>query len=98
MKSVNDTLVFNFRGELVPIRLLSDFLGYPKNPKYEENKFLLILNDGENKIGVIVDEVQGQQNVLLKQLGNLIETAPFVIGCTILSNSKLVLILKPLNH
>ena len=96
IKNINDTLVFNFRGELVPTRLLSDFLGYPKNPKYEENKFLLILNDGENKIGVIVDEVQGQQNVLLKQLGNLIETAPFVIGCTILSNSKLVLILNVL--
>ena len=96
IKNINDTLVFNFRGELVPTRLLSDFLGYPKNPKYEENKFLLILNDGENKIGVIVDEVKGQQNVLLKQLGNLIETAPFVIGCTILSNSKLVLILNVL--
>ena len=96
IQNINDTLVFNFRGELVPTRLLSDFLGYPKNPKYEENKFLLILNDGENKIGVIVDEVQGQQSVLLKQLGNLIETAPFVIGCTILSNSKLVLILNVL--
>ena len=96
IQNINDTLVFNFRGELVPTRLLSDFLGYPKNPKFEENKFLLILNDGENKIGVIVDEVQGQQNVLLKQLGNLIEIAPFVIGCTILSNSKLVLILNVL--
>ncbi len=96
IQNINDTLVFNFRGELVPTRLLSDFLGYPKNPKFEENKFLLILNDGENKIGVIVDEVQGQQNVLLKQIGNLIETAPFVIGCTILSNSKLVLILNVL--
>ena len=96
IKNINDTLVFNFRGELVPTRLLSDFLGYPKNPKFEENKFLLILNDGENKIGVIVDEVQGQQNVLLKQPGSLIETAPFVIGCTILSNSKLVLILNVL--
>ena len=33
---------------------------------------------------------------MLKQLGSLIETAPFVIGCTILSNSKLVLILNVL--
>ena len=96
IKNINDTFVFNFRGELVQTRLLSDFLGYPKNPKYEKNKFLLILNDGENKIGVIVDEVQGQQSVLLKQIGDLIETAPFVIGCTILSNSKLVLILNVL--
>ena len=93
---VNDTLVYNFRSELVPVNFLSDFLEYPKNTQSEGENFLLILNDGESKIGVIVDEVLGQQSVLLKQLGSLIEKAPFVIGCTILSNSKLVLILNVL--
>ena len=96
IKRINDTLVYNFRSELVPVNYLSDFLGYPKNPNQTGDNFLLILNDGENKIGVIVDAVLGQQNVLLKQLGTLIEAAPFVIGCTILSNSKLVLILNVL--
>ena len=91
---VNETLVYNFRSELVAVNYLSDFLGYPKRIDENGENFLLILNDGENKIGVIVDSVLGQQNVLLKQLGRLIETAPFVIGCTILSNSKLVLILN----
>tara|TARA_B100001093_G_scaffold24738_1_gene21877 strand:+ start:3869 stop:6829 length:2961 start_codon:yes stop_codon:yes gene_type:complete len=96
IKRINETLVYNFRSELVPVNYLSDFLDYPKNPKQTGDNFLLILNDGETKIGVIVDAVLGQQNVLLKQLGSLIETAPFVIGCTILSNSKLVLILNVL--
>ena len=96
IKKINETLVYNFRSELVPVNYLSDFLDYPKNPNQTGDNFLLILNDGENKIGVIVDAVLGQQNVLLKQLGSLIETAPFVIGCTILSNSKLVLILNVL--
>ena len=96
IKRINETLVYNFRSELVPVNYLSDFLDYPKNPNQTGDNFLLILNDGENKIGVIVDAVLGQQNVLLKQLGSLIETAPFVIGCTILSNSKLVLILNVL--
>ena len=96
IKRINDTLVYNFRSELVPVNYLSDFLDYPKNPNQTGNNFLLILNDGESKIGVVVDAVLGQQNVLLKQLGSLIETAPFVIGCTILSNSKLVLILNVL--
>ena len=91
---VNETLVYNFRSELVAVNYLSDFLGYPKRIDETGENLLLILNDGENKIGVIVDSVLGQQNVLLKQLGSLIETAPFVIGCTILSNSKLVLILN----
>lgn len=96
VKKVNDTLVYNFRSELVPVNFLSDFLEYPKNAQSTGENFLLILNDGEKKIGVIVDEVMGQQSVLLKQLGSLIEKAPFVIGCTILSNSKLVLILNVL--
>lgn len=96
IKRINETLVYNFRSELVPVNYLSDFLDYPKNPNQTGDNFLLILNDSENKIGVIVDAVLGQQNVLLKQLGSLIETAPFVIGCTILSNSKLVLILNVL--
>ena len=94
VKRINDTLVYNFRSELIPINYLSDFLGYGKNPKPRSENFLLILNDGEKKIGIIVDEVLGQQNVLLKQLGSLIDVAPFVIGCTILSTSNLVLILN----
>ena len=96
IKRINDTLVYNFRSELVPVNYLSDFLDYPKNSNQTGDNFLLILNDGESKIGVVVDAVLGQQNVLLKQLGSLIATAPFVIGCTILSNSKLVLILNVL--
>lgn len=94
--NINNTLVYNFRGDLVPVNFLSDFLNFPKNKQSNGEKFLLILNDGESKLGILVDEVRGQQNVLLKKLGSLIEKAPFVIGCTILSNSKLVLILNVL--
>ena len=87
---------FDFRGQLIKVVSLSDILDFRKRQTLLENQFLVILNDGENKIGVIVDEVKGQQNVLLKQTGNLIVKAPFVMGCTILSNSKLVLILNVL--
>ena len=96
VKKVNETLVYNFRGELVTVNYLSDFLEYPKKSVQEKENFLIVLNDGESKIGVLVDQVLGQQSVLLKQLGTLIEVAPYVIGCTILSNSKLVLILNVL--
>ena len=96
VKEMSETLVYDFRGELVTVNYLSDFLGYPKKTSQNKEEFLLILNDGERKIGLVVDQVMGQQNVLLKQLGNLVEVVPFVIGCTILSNSKLVLILNVL--
>ena len=40
------------------------------------------------------DEVLGRQEVLIKNLGRLIKKAPYVMGCTILSDSRLVLILN----
>jgi CheY-like chemotaxis protein len=38
--------------------------------------------------------VLGRQEVLIKNLGSLIKKVPFVMGCTILSDSRLVLILN----
>ena len=91
-----NTTAYNFRGELINVKFLSDFLEFPKSPNLRAQHYLVVLNDGEDKIGIIVDDVKGQQNVLLKQTGSLIAKIPYVMGCTILSSSKLVLILNVL--
>jgi two-component system chemotaxis sensor kinase CheA len=49
IKRINETLVYNFRSELVPVNYLSDFLDYPKNTNQTGDNFLLILNDGALK-------------------------------------------------
>jgi CheY-like chemotaxis protein len=46
-------------------------------------------------VGIVVETIVGRQEVLIKNLGGLIKKVPFVIGCTILSDSRLVLILNP---
>jgi chemotaxis protein histidine kinase CheA len=55
---------------------------------------MVILSEGEKKIGVLVDRMLGRQEVLIKNLGTMIKKVPFVMGCTILSDSRLVLILN----
>jgi two-component system chemotaxis sensor kinase CheA len=82
--------------EFINVKFLSDLLEFPKSPNLRAQHYLVVLNDGEDKIGIIVDDVKGQQNVLLKQTGSLIAKIPYVMGCTILSSSKLVLILNVL--
>jgi chemotaxis protein histidine kinase CheA len=37
---------------------------------------LVVLSDGEQQIGVLVDAVLGHQDVLIKQLGALVKKAP----------------------
>ena len=48
IQNINDTLVFNFRGELVPTRLLSIFYPRTQNMKKINSS---ILNDGKIKLG-----------------------------------------------
>ena len=54
----------------------------------------MVLSEGEKKIGVLVDAIMGKQVVLIKSLGRLIKRAPYVMGCTILSDSRLILVLN----
>ena len=45
-------------------------------------------------MGIIVDEIHGQQDVLIKQFGSLLSKIDYMMGCTILSDSSLVLIVN----
>jgi two-component system chemotaxis sensor kinase CheA len=86
--------VYNHRGQTLPVTTLSNILDFPPSAFADEKVLLVILAEGEKKIGVLVDRVLDRQEVLIKNLGSLVKKAPFVMGCTILSDSRLVLILN----
>jgi two-component system chemotaxis sensor kinase CheA len=94
IRRVSDNTIFNYRGTTLPVTTLSGLLEFPPSRFAEDEAPLVILSEGEKKVGVLVDAVLGRQEVLIKNLGSLIKRAPFVMGCTILSDSRLVLILN----
>jgi two-component system chemotaxis sensor kinase CheA len=94
IRRVSENTIFNHRGTTLPVTTLSNILEFPPSLFTEREVSLVILSEGDKKVGVLVDEVLGRQEVLIKNLGRLIKKAPFVMGCTILSDSRLVLILN----
>jgi two-component system chemotaxis sensor kinase CheA len=94
IRRVSANTIFNHRGTTLPVTTLSNILDFPPSLFTEREVALVILSEGDKKVGVLVDEVLGRQEVLIKNLGRLIKKAPFVMGCTILSDSRLVLILN----
>src|SRR5262249_17688335 len=94
LRRVSDNTLYNHRGTTLPVTTLSNILEFPPSLFAERELSLVILEEGEKKVGVLVDAVLGRQEVLIKNLGRLIKRAPFVMGCTILSDSRLVLILN----
>jgi len=94
LKRVGEGLVFHYRGHSINVTSLSQMLSFPSSTFDRETTPMIVLTDGERQIGILVDEVKGRRDVLIKQFGSLISRIKFMMGCTILSDSSLVLILN----
>ena len=93
-RSVSGAMVMNFRGKTLPISALSAIMGFPSSAFFEEEISVVVISDGEREIGLMVDKLMGRHDVLIKQFGRLVSKLPFLMGCTILSDSRLVSVLN----
>ncbi len=92
---IDNRLIFNYKGQTITIASLSVILDFPQSKFKSEKISMVILNENNKLIGILVDSVLGRQEILIKNLGRFLTKVPFVMGCTILRDSRLVLILDP---
>jgi chemosensory pili system protein ChpA (sensor histidine kinase/response regulator) len=85
-----------WRGEQVPLYYLSELLGDSKaSPVTQQYSPLLILKSGENRVAVHVDDVLGNREVVVKNVGPQLARMAGVAGATVLGSGDIVLILDP---
>ncbi len=58
-----------------------------------ENKFVIIINIGEKNIAVAVDDLYGEEEIVIKPLGEMLKDVEGIAGATITGDGKVVLIL-----
>lgn len=63
------------------------------NGHSQERSFVVVIGLAEKKIGVIVDELLGQQEIVIKPLGRYLVNIPGFAGATTLGDGRIVLIL-----
>ncbi|MBI4411217.1 MAG: glutamine-hydrolyzing carbamoyl-phosphate synthase small subunit, partial [Deltaproteobacteria bacterium] len=86
--------VFNLRGEAVSLVRLADMLGL-KSMAWttgEESK-VVVVNVGQDKVGLQVDVLMDMREVVIKTLGTVLKHVKFATGTTIMGDGSLVLIL-----
>lgn len=93
-KQVGKQVVYHLRDHVLPVVHLASILDINHSFYLPESIPLVILGEGSHRIGVIVDKLLGRHEIVIKNLGSLLHKAPFIMGCTILSDNKLVLILN----
>lgn len=85
--------VIDFRGKIVPLVHLKEIFDVPVACDDEEAYHsVVIVRKGEKMAGLVVDSFIGQQEVVLKALGNYLNSVFAISGATILGDGQVALI------
>lgn len=95
INNVQKQEVVLYRGNVLPIIRLDKILDSKKNNtgSNREDITLVVVNNGEKQIGLVVDSLIGQQEIVIKSLGKLLSNIRLIAGATILGNGQVALIL-----
>ena len=91
--NANGRHVANVRGEIIPyIRLREHFNITTERPEREQ---IMIAETEDGRCGFVVDEVLGDHQTVIKNLGQFYRHVQFISGATILGDGTVALILDP---
>lgn len=85
--------VIDFRGKVVPLVFLKEIFEVPVVNEEDGLYSVVIVRKGEKMAGLVVDSFIGQQEIVLKSLGNYLNSAFAISGATILGNGQVALII-----
>lgn len=93
LKYVEAQEVIHLRGKVIPLVRLDKILDIP--PKEEPDSLtVIIVQKGDSLAGLVVDNLMGQQEIVIKSLGKYINNNNKIIsGATILGDGEVALIL-----
>ncbi len=92
IKTVRNKEVIVLRGEIIPIIRMEETLQVP-HVKDSDEIFVVVVHAGEAKAGIVVDNLIGQQEIVIKTLGNLFAGLKMFSGATVLGDGRVALIL-----
>lgn len=95
IKKVQGKDVVNLRGTIIPIVYLNQVLDCEKSIEEgdTEEHLVVIVKKGERFAGIVVDQLLGQQEIVIKSIGKYIKCPKLISGATILGNGEVALIL-----
>lgn len=93
IKKVQKNEVILLRGNVIPLVRLNHILNIKDQKEDIQDLTLVIVKKGERDIGLVVDDLIGQQEIVIKTLGSFLKNISFIAGATILGDGTVALIL-----
>ncbi|MCI4398963.1 MAG: chemotaxis protein CheA [Campylobacteraceae bacterium] len=97
---MNGNSYINLRGSILPILYLREFFGELKPKDESDRENIIVVQVGDIKFGLVVEELLGEFQTVIKPLGKIYRGVRGVGGATILGSGEIALIIDVpmLNH
>ncbi|MGD0476359.1 MAG: chemotaxis protein CheA [Candidatus Velthaea sp.] len=92
VRTVHGGEVITLRGQVVPLIRVGEFFGLG-NPRDPDKVMIVIVGLQGRQVGLVVDSFQGEQEIVIKPLSEVIGVIPGISGATILGNGSISLIM-----
>lgn len=92
IKTINGREVLHLRDRVLPLIRLAQEFDIPTDAE-RERFYVVVAALGDRRVGVVVDELRSQEEVVIKSIWDYLETVKGVSGATITGEGKVVLIL-----
>jgi two-component system chemotaxis sensor kinase CheA len=93
IKFVENKEVINLRGSVLPLVRLNEVLDTESTKSPDEDMVVVIARKGDSLAGLVIDELMGQQEIVIKPLGKYTNKCKLISGATILGDGEIALIL-----
>ncbi len=91
--TVSGQMIYTLRQEAFPIIDLRRLFGYESKTDLEQIP-LVVFRNGHGKMGLIVDELIGQEEVVIKQINPAFPNNPMIAGAAILGGGEIALMIN----
>jgi chemosensory pili system protein ChpA (sensor histidine kinase/response regulator) len=96
LSEVNQKGEIEWKGNSYPLHFLPHLLGDAgATPEIQRRYWILLLRSGSQRVAVQVDELRGNQEVVVKNIGAQLSRVVGIAGATVLGDGEVVLILNP---
>lgn len=85
--------VLRLRDEVLSLVRLSDVFGVKQVFESAEQTYVVIIGVAESKLGIIVDTLVGQEEIVIKSMGNYLQNIQGIAGATIRGDGRITLII-----
>jgi two-component system chemotaxis sensor kinase CheA len=92
IKTINGREVLHLRDRVLPLIRLAQEFEIPADPD-RGRYYVVVAALGDRRVGVVVDELRSQEEVVIKSIWDYLENVKGVSGATITGEGKVVLIL-----